>query len=131
MLAPPGDRLELWTLRDPAAVDRVVPAGRSEAWRRLDVVALHELALDQALGRAREPEAFSVAYTRDPGEAIQSVRRSTDTQTVAFFMRPPSMADVKAVAMAGEKMPEKSTYFWPKVVTGLVIHASGGSVADL
>jgi uncharacterized protein (DUF1015 family) len=131
MLAPPGEHLDVWTLRDPAAVDRVAPAGRSEAWRRLDVVALHRLVLAEGLGMARDPEAFEVRFTRDAAEAIQSVTPSSDTQTAAFFMRPPSIQDVRAVALAGEKMPEKSTYFWPKAVTGLVIYDSGGFVADL
>lgn len=131
MLAPPGNRLELWTLRDPATVDQVVPAGRSEPWRRLDVVTLHRLVFAEGLGMARDPEAFAVRFTRDPAEAIQSVTGSSDTQTAAFFMRPPSIADVRSVALAGEKMPEKSTYFWPKAVTGLVIYDSGGFVADL
>jgi uncharacterized protein (DUF1015 family) len=131
MLVPPGDRLELWTLRDSDAVARISPRERSEAWRRLDVVALHALVFGEGLGGARSPEAFSVSYTREAAEAIQSVRSCADTQTGAFFLRPPTMQEVRAVAMAGDRMPEKTTYFWPKAVTGLVILASGGFVADL
>src|SRR5262249_18552905 len=81
MLTPPADRLEVWTLRDLGAVDRVSPPGRSESWRRLDVIALHQLVLGEVLEGTRDPECFAVSYTRDPREAIQSVRDSADTQT--------------------------------------------------
>jgi uncharacterized protein (DUF1015 family) len=131
MLAPPANRLDVWRLRDPSAIERVTPAGRSAAWRRLDVVALHALVLGEALGGTGDAGAVEVTYTRDAAEAIQSVRDSADTQTAAFFMRPPTMEEVKAVALAGDKMPEKSTYFWPKAITGLVMHASGDFGADL
>jgi uncharacterized protein (DUF1015 family) len=127
MLAPPFERLEVLTLRDPTAVDRAVGAGRAEEWRRLDVVALHHLALPKALGiEDTHGETSGVTYTRDAVEAVEAVLDQPDR--AAFFVPAPRVEDVREVALAGEKMPEKSTYFWPKAITGLVIfdsHALG------
>jgi uncharacterized protein (DUF1015 family) len=123
MLAPPFERLELLTLRDPAAVDARVGAGRAEAWRRLDVVKLHELVLAEALGiRETRGEGSGVTYSRDAVEVVEAVLDQPDR--AAFFVLAPRVEDVREVALAGEKMPEKSTYFWPKAITGLVIYDS-------
>jgi uncharacterized protein (DUF1015 family) len=123
MLAPPFERLELLTLRDPAAVDARVGAERAEAWRRLDVVALHELVLAEALGIGEtRGEGSGVTYSRDAVEAVETVLDQPDR--AAFFVPAPRVEDVREVALAGEKMPEKSTYFWPKAITGLVIYDS-------
>jgi uncharacterized protein (DUF1015 family) len=125
MLAPPFERLEVLTLRDPTAVDRAVGAGRAEEWRRLDVVALHHLALPKALGiDETRGEGSGVTYTRDGVEAVEAVLDQPDR--AAFFVPAPRVEDVREVALAGEKMPEKSTYFWPKAITGLVIYDSHG-----
>jgi uncharacterized protein (DUF1015 family) len=123
MLAPPFERLEVLTLRDPTAVDRAVGAGRPEEWRRLDVVALHHLALPKAFGiEDTHGETSGVAYTRDAVEAVEAVMGQPDR--AAFFVPAPRVEDVREVALAREKMPEKSTYFWPKAITGLVIYDS-------
>lgn len=125
MLAPPFQRIERLMLRDPAAVDQRVGAGRSEVWRRLDVVALHELALGEALGlRETRGEASGLRYSRDTIEAVEAVMDQPDR--AAFFVPAPTLQDVRAVALAGEKMPEKSTYFWPKAISGLVIFDQHG-----
>ncbi len=125
MLAPPFERLELLTLRDRAVVDRVAGAGRAEAWRRLDVAALHQLVLAEALGiRETRGEGSGVTYTRDAVEAVEA--RIDQPDRAAFFVPAPRVDDVRQVALAGEKMPEKTTYFWPKVATGLVIYDAHG-----
>jgi uncharacterized protein (DUF1015 family) len=127
MLAPPFTRLELITLRDRAAVDRRVGAGRSEAWRHLDVVALHHLVLAEGLGiHETRGEGSNVAYTRDAVEAVESVLDQPDR--AAYFVPAPTVNDVREVALAGEKMPEKSTYFWPKAISGLVIYDQHGMI---
>jgi uncharacterized protein (DUF1015 family) len=125
MLAPPFERLELLRLRDRAAVERRVGEGRAEAWRRLDVVALHELVLAEALGiQETRGEGSGVVYSRDAMEVVEAVMGRPDR--AAFFVPAPRVDDVREVALAGEKMPEKSTYFWPKAITGLVIYDSHG-----
>jgi uncharacterized protein (DUF1015 family) len=125
MLAPPFERLELLRLRDRAAVERRVGEGRAAAWSRLDVVALHELVLAEALGiKETRGEGSGVTYSRDAVEVVETVLDQPDR--AAFFVPAPRVEDVRAVALAGEKMPEKSTYFWPKAITGMVIYDSHG-----
>lgn len=129
MLAPPFERVELLTLRDRAAADRRIGADRSEAWRHLDVVALHHLVLADGLGITEtRGEASQVSYTRDAEEAVEMVIDHPDR--AAFFVPAPRVEDVRAVALAGEKMPEKSTYFWPKAISGLVIYDQHGIMGE-
>jgi uncharacterized protein (DUF1015 family) len=89
----------------------------SAAWRDLDVTILHRLIFEEALGLDEEG---SIVYTRDPAEARSRV---TSGEFQAGFLQPsPTVEELKHVAAAGDKMPQKSTYFWPKAVTGLVIY---------
>ena len=122
-------RFGLWTRdggavlvarRDAFAAD--LPPG-SDALRRLDVVLL-QVALDRLCGI--DPEATAaggrVAYTKAAAEAIGWVDRAEDGSDAAFLLEPTPVAEITAVALAGDVMPQKSTYFYPKPVTGLVIN---------
>jgi len=115
-LVLPGGRAFRLTLRDPEALASLAPE-RSPAWRDLDVAVLHRLVFEHLLGR---PGSEGVVYTRDPAEA--RARAAGGEFAAGFLLPPPRVEELKAVAGAGEKMPEKSTYFWPKAVSGLVIH---------
>jgi uncharacterized protein (DUF1015 family) len=101
----------------PAALARL--AGLHPAIRALDVAQLHGLVLTPLLGVAGE----SLSYTHDDAEAIEAV--VADRAAAAFLLNPPSIAAVQAVCHAGELMPEKSTYFYPKLATGLVFSLVG------
>ena len=104
------------TLSDPEAVNRL-DQQHSAAWRDLDVVLLHRLVLESALGLDEHAE---IVYTRDPAEARDRV---TSGEFQASFLLPsPRVDELKDVAGAGDKMPHKSTYFWPKAISGLVIY---------
>ena len=94
----------------------------SEASRHLDVSILHTLILEKRLGIDKENMAKQVnlSYTRDFDEAIASVR-SGENQC-AFLLNPTRVTEIRDVAAAGEKMPQKSTYFYPKLITGLVMN---------
>jgi uncharacterized protein (DUF1015 family) len=116
LLAASGEALRL-TLRD-AQVMGTLDAEHSAAWRNLDVVVLHRLALGQLLQYRGE-----IAYTRDADEARR--RTLSGEFSTAWFVPAPSVQDLRAVAGAGERMPEKSTYFWPKAITGLVVYPLG------
>jgi uncharacterized protein (DUF1015 family) len=107
-------------LRDTAGVDAAL-ADRSEAYRRLDAAILETLVLQGALGMSAEDVAAKrgIAYTASAQEAIASLDQGTDA---AFLMRPTPVEQVRAVAAAGEMMPPKSTYFFPKFLTGLVFN---------
>ncbi len=104
-------------LRDPdalAALDQT----HSAAWRDLDVAILHRLVLEEGLGIVDEER---IEYTRDPHEARARVQ--SGEIAASFFLPRPRVEELKAVAGAGDRMPHKSTYFWPKAVTGLVIYS--------
>ncbi len=107
-------------LRDTDAIDAALE-GRSEAYRRLDAAILEEVVLRGALGMsARDVEAKrGIAYTAKPEAALDRLGADVDA---AFLMRPTPVEQVRAVAAAGETMPPKSTYFFPKLLTGLVFN---------
>jgi uncharacterized protein (DUF1015 family) len=99
-------------------------ATTSEAWRTLDVAVLQELLLHQALGIADEAirAGDHLTYTRSAEEAVAAVRAGTNGAALAALLNPTSPAAMRDVALAGERMPQKSTYFYPKLITGLVIN---------
>jgi uncharacterized protein (DUF1015 family) len=104
------------------AFERWLPAG-GEALHRLDVTLL-QVALDRLCGI--DPTATAaggrVAYTMSLAEAIGWVDAGEDGADAAFLLEPTPVAEIVAVAAAGDAMPQKSTYFYPKPVTGLVIN---------
>jgi uncharacterized protein (DUF1015 family) len=94
-----------------------------ERQRRLDLAQLHSLVLEQLLGITPEAirEQRHLRYVRDAGEAIEQVsRRQAD---VAFLTNPVSLGQLREVAFAGDVMPQKSTDFYPKLLSGLAIYA--------
>jgi uncharacterized protein (DUF1015 family) len=108
-------------LRDESIADEALP-GRSEAYRRLDTAVLEALVLRGALGMSEDDiaEQRGLSYSRTFEEAVRSVE--TGAAEAAFFMRPTPVDQVREVAEAGESMPPKSTYFFPKIPTGLVFN---------
>jgi uncharacterized protein (DUF1015 family) len=96
--------------------------GFSERQRQLDVTQLHGLVLEQLLGITAEAisEQTNLRYLRDAGEAIDQVARGE--ADVTFLMNPVTMDQLREVAFAGEVMPQKSTDFFPKLLSGLAIY---------
>jgi uncharacterized protein (DUF1015 family) len=109
------------TLRDQAIADAAL-SDRSPAYRRLDTGVLETLLLKGALGLSDEDisHLHDFYYARDTPQALELVQESA--YDVAFVMRPTPVAQVRDVAAAGENMPPKSTYFFPKVLTGLLFN---------
>jgi uncharacterized protein (DUF1015 family) len=109
------------TLSDQAAVDAALP-GRSDAYRRLDTAVLEALLLHGALGMSEDDIAHQrgLAYSRTFEEALAAV--DAGRADAAFFMGATPVERVREVAVAGESMPPKSTFFFPKVPTGLVFN---------
>ncbi len=102
-------------------MQNLMPRERSREWKSLDVSILHWLILRQMLGiDTPQKEAACLEYTRDGVEATEKVDAG-DCQ-LAFLMNPIPVSRVLAVADAGERMPPKSTYFYPKLPTGLVMY---------
>ena len=111
-------------LKDPEIMAQIVP-DRAEEWRMLDVSILHELLIERVMGISKKQVAAkeSIEYHRDLDLAISNVDEGK-AQCV-FIMNPTRMSEVKACSMKGAKMPQKSTDFYPKVITGLVSMAVG------
>jgi uncharacterized protein (DUF1015 family) len=90
--------------------------------RELDVTALHLLILEHILGVTSEEQAKSdvIRYLRDEEEALKAVEKGE--HMAAFILNPPRPEEIRNIALGGETMPQKSTYFYPKVLSGLVIN---------
>ena len=117
------------TLSDKEAMDKAAPE-HSEAWRRLDVTVLHKLILEQHLGidEAALTAQTNVEYIKDIGDAAGRAMAKVDSGTHQglFFLNMTRPQEVEAVAAGGEKMPQKSTFFFPKIFSGLVVNVLGG-----
>lgn len=90
--------------------------------RQLDVLLLHRLGLERALGISAEMvrEQRNLRYAQEPTEALRSV--TAHAAQAAFLLNPLSPAQVRDVALAGGTMPQKSTDFFPKLLTGLTMY---------
>ncbi len=111
-------------LKDKQVMDLVVP-DMSTAWRELDIAILHKLILEQILGidEERLVKGENLEYVKDTPNAIDESISQVDAghKQAAFFMNPVKMQQLKLVTDASERMPQKSTYFYPKIYTGLTI----------
>ena len=113
------------TLKAQAIADRALE-GMPEAYRRLDTAVLEALVLREALGMSEDDISHlrGLSYSKDLDDAIDAVQ--TGRADAGFFMRATPIEQVRAVATAGESMPPKSTFFYPKVPTGLVFNPLAG-----
>ncbi len=120
-----NDAFYVAVLKNSHAMDNSSP-DISRVSKSLDVNVLHSLILEKALGIGEKQLASqtNVEYIKDIGNAIDSSIAKVDSQLsqAVFFMNATKIGQVKAVAAGGEKMPQKSTFFYPKVYTGLVIN---------
>jgi uncharacterized protein (DUF1015 family) len=109
------------TLKHQAIADRALE-GMPEPYRRLDTAVLEALVLRGALGMSEDDISHlrGLDYSKDLTDAIDAVH--TGRADAGFFMRATPVDQVREVAEAGESMPPKSTYFYPKVPTGLVFN---------
>ncbi|HEY2104435.1 MAG TPA: DUF1015 domain-containing protein [Candidatus Binataceae bacterium] len=116
-----ASKLRILRLQEDSAMATAPPKMPSEV-RRLDVSILHALVFERLLGidEAAVKSGAQIEYTIDAGAALTAVREREAAG--AFLMNAPSIADVERVSDAGATMPEKSTYFYPKLLTGLVIN---------
>ncbi len=105
----------------PQAVDLALHH-LSPRQRKLDVVLLHQLLIGRVLGVNEEAVRAlrNIAYLREAEEAMARVRQGAD---VAFLMNPVTISQLREVAFAGEVMPQKSTDFYPKLLSGIAIYA--------
>ncbi len=108
-------------LKDQAIADAAL-AGHAAAYRQLDTGVLEALVLKGALGLSDEDISHfnGLFYARDTEEALAMV--ASGEYDAAFLMRPTPVEQVREVAAAGENMPPKSTFFFPKLLTGLLLN---------
>jgi uncharacterized protein (DUF1015 family) len=108
-------------LRDRAPLARAMP-DKPDAYRELDAVVLEELVLRGILGMSTEDIAAKrgLAYDSDPASARAAIE--SGERDCVFMLRPTPVEAVRAVAAVGETMPPKSTYFFPKLATGIVFN---------
>ncbi len=110
-----GERRVLLALRDGVEASGAAPL------RRLDVSVLHELLLEKLLGigRGAQERQEHLRYLKDPVRALEEAR--TGAAQAVFLLNPPDVRAMVRVAQAGEVMPQKSTFFFPKLASGLVL----------
>ena len=109
------------TLKDQAIADAVLD-GMPEPYRRLDTAIVEALLLTGPLGLTEEDisELHGLGYARSAQDGIDLV--TSGEYDLGFFLRPTPVTQVRAVAAEGVSMPPKSTYFFPKVITGMLFN---------
>ncbi|MGE5391940.1 MAG: DUF1015 domain-containing protein [Deltaproteobacteria bacterium] len=115
-------KLYLLTLKDFNNAAALLPADKSGAWKALDVALLDNLILDRLLsiGEQERRNQDNLAYSRDEEWVINRI--DGKEYQIGFFLNPTKVQEIVDVATAKDKMPQKSTYFYPKLITGLVIN---------
>jgi uncharacterized protein (DUF1015 family) len=120
LLAVTASRVFL--LHTPRAAQSLFP-NLSIRQQSLDVVQLHKVLLENVLGLSEESirNQQNISYVRDAAEALASVRSSA--ANIVFLTNPCRMDQVRDIAFAGEVLPQKSTDFYPKLLSGLTLYA--------
>jgi uncharacterized protein (DUF1015 family) len=110
------------TLKDPDIATQALP-DRSGAYRRLDTAVLESVILKGALGMTDDDidHKHGLDYSKDFDDALDAIQ--SGRVDAAFYMRATPVEHVQEVAAEGESMPPKSTYFFPKIPTGLIFNA--------
>jgi uncharacterized protein (DUF1015 family) len=114
-------RYYVLVLRDSVQIERWIPEPRSPAWKHLDVTIAHRILLEQIVGLSAEAAEVgaNLRYHRDPALAIANV--DTGQGSFVVLLNPTRIDQVRACAEQGERMPQKSTDFYPKLVSGLTM----------
>ena len=114
------DTLDILTLNEPDAVRAMMPYFHSEYYRNLDVSIVDHVILENLLALSSEKEKTNLAFDYDMNDAIERVLRQEFQ--LALLVSPVRPDIIKSIADTGDKMPRKSTYFYPKTPSGLVIN---------
>jgi uncharacterized protein (DUF1015 family) len=113
-------RFTILKLRDSAAASRMMPYFHSELYKKLDVSVLDHVILEELLGLGSGGEGAVLAFSYEGQEAVNRVLEQE--YQLAFLLRPIKPEVIRAVADADDRMPRKSTYFYPKAPAGLVLY---------
>ncbi len=117
-----GKIMYMLKLRSEAEALALLPSDKSKDWKALDVAILDYLILDQMLniGENERRNQDNLAYTQDENKVVEMIDKKQ--YQLGFVLNPTKVEEILAVANAQEKMPQKSTYFYPKLITGLIIN---------
>jgi len=107
-------------LRDFTTASRMMPYFHSELYKRLDVSIADHIILEKLLGLSSGREEARISYSYDRQDAVNRVL--DQEYQLALLLSPVKVEVVKAIADAGDRLPRKSTYFYPKLPAGLVFH---------
>jgi uncharacterized protein (DUF1015 family) len=108
-------------LKDPSTIERAMPDA-SDAYRNLDAAILEALILKETLEMSDDDIAAKRGLGYAKGTEAALAQLDAGDYQAAFLLRPTPIEQVRAVAAAGETMPPKSTYFFPKLLTGIVMN---------
>ena len=117
------DKLFLLRLKNQKTMDAAAPDA-PESWKVLDVSVLHTLIMDKLLGidEGKLLRKENIVYSKSVDETLDWVKSGKDGAQCGFILRGTPMKQVRDIAEAGAVMPQKSTYFYPKPLSGLVFH---------
>lgn len=120
----------LFKLKTPDTMDKVFGSTIPDVFKGLDVTVLHSLILSRVLGITQEAQEkqLNLVYVKNSDEAIAAGR--LEKNQIVFILNPTRIEQVKSVALAGHVMPQKSTYFYPKLLSGLTINLLTGKAAE-
>jgi uncharacterized protein (DUF1015 family) len=120
LYGPKKEQLLLLRLNDFSAVSQMMPYFHSALYKRLDVSIIDHVILEELIGLTHDEAGAFLAYSHDGLEAINKVL--DQEYQLAFIASPVKPEVVKAIADSGDRMPRKSTYFYPKAPSGLVFY---------
>jgi len=111
-----NNSFQTWSLKNIEKVKSSLPENFSDTLKSLDVVILHYLVIEKIFGVTAREKLY---YDRNPEEIINFVNHNPSS--IGFFMQKPNLLKIRQVASSGEILPPKTTFFYPKVPSGLVI----------
>ena len=113
-------RFMLLTVKNKDVLVSIRDNAKSEEWNLLDANLLQNLILDKSLGIKNPVKGDNINFTRWVDKAIELIDQGK--YQLAIFLNPTKISEVKSIANAREKMPQKSTHFYPKLLSGLVMY---------
>lgn len=122
-----GGQSWILTLKDWCQAKQHMPAGKPDVWYQLDVAVLSHLVLGHLWGIPDSEWEAVISYTHSDPEALEHARKNSTS--AVFLLKAPRVQILSEMGRAGELMPQKSTYFYPKLASGLVFHALTAELA--
>jgi uncharacterized protein (DUF1015 family) len=112
----------IFHLKDEGILDKEIKEEKPQVWKRLDVAILHSLLIDKLQALTNQPFLLenNVSYIRNLEEGLELVRKGEFQ--VIFLLKPASLQEIREIVESGELMPHKSTDFFPKLKSGLVMN---------